>query len=181
MKIVHTDIDGLLVIEPRVFEDERGFFYESFNQKTWKKKTNLNTKFVQDNFSQSEKGVLRGLHFQNPPFTQEKLVTVLSGAVLDVAVDLRKKSKTYGAHFKIELTAESKKQLFVPKGFAHGFLVLEDNTQFFYKCSEFYHPESEASILWNDPKIGINWKIKNPVLSEKDKRAINFINFESPF
>ncbi len=181
MKIIETGIKDLIVIEATVFGDERGYFYETFNTKSWKEKIGNLPDFVQDNESMSHAGVLRGLHFQKPPHSQGKLVRVVQGSVLDVAVDLRKNSETYGKHFKIELSGENKLQLFVPKGFAHGFLTLEDNTIFSYKCTNFYNKESEGGLLWNDKDLGIDWKNNDPILSEKDKYYKSFITFESPF
>lgn len=180
MNIKETHLSGLLIIQPRVFPDERGYFFESFNAKTLKNK-GLDVSFVQDNISMSQKGVLRGIHFQKPPYAQGKLVQVLRGAVLDVAVDLRKNSPTYGEHYAHILSEENKTQLFVPEGFGHGFVTLEDNTLFSYKCTNFYNKESEGSILWNDKNLGIDWQIKDPIISEKDKIAKPFLNFTSPF
>src|SRR5690554_2825248 len=180
MNIKETHLSGLLIIQPRVFPDERGYFFESFNAKTLKNK-GLNVSFVQDNISMSQKGVLRGIHFQKPPYAQGKLVQVLRGAVLDVAVDLRKNSPTYGEHYAHILSEENKTQLYVPEGFGHGFVTLEDNTLFSYKCTNFYNKESEGSILWNDKNLGIDWQIKDPIISEKDKIAMPFLNFTSPF
>ena len=178
MKIKKTPIKDLLIIEPKIFNDKRGYFFESYNKE---KLTILDTEFIQDNESKSQKNVLRGLHFQKPPFAQAKLVRVSKGAVLDVAVDLRKNSKTYGKHFAIKLSAKNKKQLFVPKGFAHGFLTLKNNTIFNYKCSNFYNAESEVIINCVDEYLNINWKTKKTILSNRDKNGINFSNFESPF
>lgn len=180
MNIKETHLSGLLIIQPRVFPDERGYFFESFNAKTLKNK-GLDVSFVQDNISMSQKGVLRGIHFQKPPYAQGKLVQVLRGAVLDVAVDLRKNSPTYGEHYAHILSEENKTQLYVPEGFGHGFVTLEDNTLFSYKCTNFYNKKSEGSILWNDKNLGIDWQIKNPIISEKDKIAKPFLNFTSPF
>lgn len=181
MNIIETEIEGVFIIEPRVFEDERGYFFESFNAKLWKEKTGVELEFVQDNESKSNKGVLRGLHFQAPPYAQAKLVRVVSGKVLDVAVDLRKGSKTYGQHVTAVLSAENKRQFFIPEGFAHGFLTLEDNTIFSYKCTGFYNHESEGGLMWNDPILNIDWKINNPILSEKDKDYKIFDTFVTPF
>ena len=180
MKFITTPIDGLLVIHPKVFEDERGYFYESFNENNFKE-NGINIHFVQDNQSLSQPGVLRGLHFQKPPFDQGKLVRVIKGAVLDVAIDIRKHSPTYGKHFDIVLNEQNKTMLWIPSGFAHGFLTLEDNTIFSYKCTNFYNKEAEDSILWNDTSIGINWGIDSPMLSEKDKSAKKFLDFQSCF
>lgn len=179
MNIEKTFIEGLLIITPTVFTDNRGYFLESYNKK--KLEDILDVDFVQDNESQSQKGVLRGLHFQKPPYAQGKLVRVIKGSVLDLAVDLRTNSKTYGKHFSITLSEENKKQFYVPEGFAHGFLVLEDNTIFSYKCTNYYNKASEASLLWNDTTLNINWQIENPIISEKDKIGQEFANFISPF
>jgi len=155
---------------------------ESYNSQLFKDTTNLNVEFVQDNESQSNKGVLRGLHFQKPPHAQGKLVRVVKGSVLDVAVDIRKSSKTFGKHFSIVLSEENKTQFYVPPGFAHGFLVLEDNTIFSYKCTGFYNKESEVSLRWDDGDINIDWGIKDPILSEKDKNSsVIWNNLNSPF
>lgn len=181
MKITKTGIEGLIVIEPSVFGDDRGYFFESFNQKYWEEILGKDRHFVQDNESLSQKGVLRGLHFQKPPFAQGKLVRVVKGSVLDVAVDLRRDSATYGQHFKIVLSQENKNQLYIPEGFAHGFLALEDDTVFSYKCTNFYNKESELGLMWNDPSLGIDWNYDNPLLSEKDKDYDQFSSFASPF
>lgn len=168
-----TGIEGLFVIEPTVFEDERGYFMETYNENDFKE-IGIDVKFVQDNQSKSKKGVLRGLHIQQN-FPQSKLVRVVSGAVYDVAVDLRPGSKTYGKYFSVELSAENKKQFFIPKNFAHGFLVLSDEAEFTYKVDDFYHPNDELGLLWNDPDINVAWPlekiggVENLILSEKDK------------
>lgn len=180
MELIKTSIDGLLIIKPDVFKDDRGYFYESYNKERFAKE-GLTMTFVQDNESKSCKGVLRGLHFQKPPFAQGKLVRVIKGSVMDVAVDLRKDSLTYGKWESVVLTEDNKLQFWIPEGFAHGFVALEDNTIFNYKCTNVYNKESEGSILWNDPDININWNIDNPILSEKDKISPLFKNFESPF
>lgn len=180
MELIKTSIDGLLIIKPDVFKDDRGYFYESYNKERFAK-AGLTMDFVQDNESKSSKGVLRGLHFQKPPFAQGKLVRVIKGSVMDVAVDLRKDSPTYGKWESVVLTEDNKLQFWIPEGFAHGFVALEDNTIFNYKCTNVYNKESEGSILWNDPDININWNIDNPILSEKDKISPLFKNFESPF
>lgn len=180
MKKINTTIDGLFVIEPRVFEDNRGYFFESFNADKFID-LGINKVFVQDNQSLSQKGVLRGLHFQNPPYAQAKLVRVIKGAVLDIAVDIRKNSPTYGQTFSIELTEQNKKMLYIPEGFAHGFLTLEDDTIFSYKCSDNYHPEVEDAILWSDKDLNIDWNIENPLVSDKDKIAQTFNDFKSQF
>ena len=176
------NIKGLFVITPRVFKDDRGYFFESFNKFFFINEMGVNiANFLQDNQSKSSINVLRGLHFQNPPNSQAKLVRVLSGSVLDVVVDIRKNSPTYGNHYKIVLSSENFKMLYVPEGFAHGFLTLEDNTIFSYKCTSFYNKESEGSILWNDTTLNIDWKIKKPILSEKDEIAQKFCSFVSKF
>lgn len=179
MIIEQTNIPDLLLITPNVYADERGYFMESYNQK--KTAVLIKEKFVQDNESVSKKDVLRGLHLQLPPYAQAKLVRVIKGSILDVAVDLRKDSKTFGQHFKHVLSGENKKQLFVPAGFAHGFLSLEDDTILNYKCSDYYHAKSEVSLLWNDPEFNIDWGIVDPILTEKDRLAEKFVTFENPF
>ena len=180
MEIIKTSIEGLLVIKPIVFNDDRGYFYESYNKRKFSK-FGLEMNFVQDNESLSAKNVLRGLHFQKPPYAQGKLVRVVKGSVLDVAVDLRRNSLTYGKWESRILSEQNKEMFWIPEGFAHGFLTLEDNTIFNYKCTNFYNKESECSILWNDPDINIEWNIENPILSDKDKISPLFKNFESPF
>lgn len=171
MKAIKTEIEGVTIIEPRLFNDERGYFFESFSQRDFENQVR-NIRFVQDNESKSSYGVLRGLHFQKPPFTQSKLVRVIKGAVLDVAVDIRKGSPTFGQHVAVELTEENHLQLFVPRGFAHGFSVLSEEVIFQYKCDNFYAPQSEGAIAWNDPDLHIDWRIPadKVILSEKDKR-----------
>ncbi|MBT4477796.1 MAG: dTDP-4-dehydrorhamnose 3,5-epimerase [Flavobacteriales bacterium] len=180
MKIIKTEIEGLLIIEPRVFEDERGYFFESWSKDAFEN-AGLDINFVQDNQSLSSKGVVRGLHFQNPPFAQGKLVRVLKGSVLDVAVDIRKNSPTYGKHVSAHLSEENKTMFWIPPGFAHGFSTLENNTIFSYKCSGVYNKESEGSLMWNDTDLNIDWKIKNPIISEKDQNSALFTNFKSLF
>lgn len=177
MKIIRTDIIDLVIIEPRIFTDSRGYFYESFNQNDFEKQI-TQTDFVQDNESYSTYGVLRGLHFQRPPFEQAKLVRVIKGRVLDVAVDIRKGSSTYGKHIAVELSEENKRQFFIPKGFAHGYVVLSEEAIFQYKCDNYYSPKHEGSIRWNDPELNINWIINTNeiVLSEKDSSASFFEN-----
>lgn len=172
MLVVKHYIEGLLTIEPRVFGDERGYFFESFNERDFESATGLNVRFVQDNESCSRRGVLRGLHFQKEPYAQSKLVRVVRGKVLDVAVDIRPDSPTFGRYVATELSGENHRQMFIPKGFAHGYVVLEDNTIFQYKCDEFYHPESEDGIAWNDPQIGIEWPLAESelILSDKDRK-----------
>lgn len=175
MKVVETGIQGLAILEPKVFGDDRGFFFESFNEKLWKS-LGFDSHFVQDNISWSRKGVLRGLHFQTGVHAQAKLVSVVHGAVLDVAVDLRKKSPTFKKSYAIELSAENKRQLYIPRGFAHGFLVLSDEAVFTYKCDNFYQPSAERGILFDDPDLAIDWKM-NPdqfVISEKDRKNQTF-------
>lgn len=180
MKIEKTSIEDLLIIEPAVFGDSRGFFFEAYNKDRFES-MGIKENFVQDNVSKSSKGVLRGLHFQNNPFAQGKLVSVITGAVLDVAVDIRKNSPTYGQHYKIELNERNKLQFYIPPGFAHGFLTLEDDTIFSYKCTNLYNKESEGSIIWNDKDLAINWGIEDPLVSEKDNLAPSFGDFESKF
>lgn len=166
---IKSKIEGLVIIEPSVFADERGFFMEVYNQKTFAE-NGINVEFVQDNHSRSTKGVLRGLHFQKPPFAQDKLVRCTRGEVLDVAVDLRQDSPTFGQHEAVLISEENKKMVFIPKGFAHAFLVLSDIADFQYKCSNLYNKESEGGLLYNDPEIGIDWpNLENLILSEKDK------------
>ena len=180
MKINKTFIEDLLVIEPRLFKDERGFFYESFNKNNLDKIVNI--VFVQDNESKSYKGVVRGLHFQRPPFEQTKLVRCVSGKILDVAVDLRINSKTYGKSFSIELSSENNKQLFIPKGFAHGFQVLSETAIVNYKVDNFYNSKSDSGIIWNDKDLSIDWNLDiKPLLSEKDLKLDLFKNLKSPF
>ena len=179
MILEKTNIKDIILLTPRVYKDERGYFMESYNQK--KVEILIKDRFVQDNESVSHKNVLRGLHFQLPPHAQSKLIRVVKGSILDIAVDLRKDSSTYGEHFKHVLSGENKKQLYIPVGFAHGFLSLEDNTILNYKCSDYYSASAEASIIWNDPQLKIDWGIENPILAEKDQLAENFITFENPF
>lgn len=171
MEVIKTEIEGLYVIEPRVFEDDRGYFFESFNQKEFDEKVGP-VHFVQDNESRSQYGVVRGLHFQRGENAQAKLVRVVVGSVLDVAVDLRPESPTFGKHVSVELTAENHRQFFIPRGFAHGFSVLSPLAVFQYKCDNFYCPKSEGAILWNDPDLAIDWRIpaSDVILSEKDSR-----------
>lgn len=170
MNVIKTNIEGVVIIEPKMFNDNRGYFFESFSQREFNEKVS-NITFVQDNESKSSYGVLRGLHFQKPPYAQSKLVRVVKGAVLDIAVDIRKDSPTFGKYESCLLTEENHKQFFLPKGMAHGFVVLSDEAIFQYKCDEFYHPESEGAIIWNDPTINIDWNIdtNDIILSEKDK------------
>lgn len=170
MKIIETAIEGVVIIEPRLFKDERGYFSESFSQREFEEKIRK-ISFVQDNESKSSYGVLRGLHFQKPPYAQSKLVRVIKGAVLDVAVDIRKGSPTFGKHVAVELTEENHLQLFIPRGFAHGFSVLSQEVIFQYKCDNFYAPQSEGALAWDDSDLNINWRIPTNqiILSEKDK------------
>ena len=178
MKISKTFIKDLLVIEPQLFKDDRGFFYESYN----KNNLDINIVFVQDNESKSYKGVIRGLHFQTPPFEQTKLVRCVSGNILDVAVDLRTNSKTYGKSFSIELSSENNRQLFVPKGFAHGFQVLSEIAIVSYKVDNYYNPDSDSGLIWNDKDLSIDWNLDlKPILSKKDLKLISFKELKSPF
>ncbi len=180
MEIIKTPLAGLLIIKPDVFEDERGYFFESYNQEKFLAHE-IDVTFVQDNESKSKRGVLRGLHFQNPPFAQGKLVRVMRGSVLDVAVDIRKASPTYGKWSSIVLSGQNKWMYWVPAGFAHGFLTLEDDTIFFYKCTNGYNKESEGAIRWNDPDLNVDWGISDPVISPKDEVAPLFTDFRSNF
>ena len=172
MEIIKTEIEGVVIIEPRIFHDDRGYFYESFSQREFEEKV-CKTVFVQDNQSKSSYGVLRGLHFQKAPYSQSKLVRCIKGAVLDVAVDIRKGSPTFGKYVAVELTEDNHRQFFVPRGFAHGFAVLSDEAVFQYKCDNYYNKESEGSIAWNDESLAIDWKIDmdKVILSEKDKNS----------
>lgn len=180
MEFIETQIKDLLIVKSQVFSDNRGYFYESFNANKWKD-AGVKIDVLQTNISKSQKGVVRGLHFQNPPFAQGKLIRVISGAVLDVAVDIRKKSPTYGEHFAIELSEQNKLALWIPPGFAHGFKTLQDETIFFYDCTNVYNKESEGSIRWDDPTLNIDWNIDEPLLSEKDKQAPSFKDINSVF
>ena len=187
MEVIKTTIDGVVIIDPRVFEDSRGYFFESFSQREFDEKVapilGHTVTFVQDNESKSSYGVMRGLHFQRPPFTQSKLVRCVKGAVLDVAVDIRKGSPTYGQHVAVELTEENHRQFFVPRGFAHGFAVLSETAVFQYKCDEFYHPEADGGISILDDSLGIDWRIptEKALLSEKDTKHFLLKDFDSPF
>ena len=177
IKVTTCDIEGLKVIEPKVFGDARGYFFESYNYNDYAA-AGITQEFVQDNQSASKKGVLRGLHFQKN-FPQDKLVRVINGEVFDVAVDLREGSKTYGKWFGVVLSAENKKQFFIPKNFAHGFVVLSDYAEFAYKCTDFYHPDDEGGIIWNDPDIGIDWPVEDEselIFSDKDQKWPQFAN-----
>lgn len=171
MNVIKTDIDGLVIIEPRVFGDSRGYFFESFSERDFKRKV-ADVDFVQDNESKSSYGVVRGLHFQRPPYAQAKLVRVVKGKVLDVAVDLRKGSPTFGHHVAVELSEDNHRQMFIPRGFAHGFSVLSDEVIFQYKCDNFYAPQSEGAVAWDDPDLGIDWGIPadKALLSDKDRK-----------
>ena len=180
MRLIETGLTNLYVIESNVFHDSRGYFFEGFNRESLLNE-GLDIQIAQTNISKSEAGVVRGLHFQNPPFAQGKLIRVLKGAVLDVVVDIRKESPTYGKHFSIELTDENHKALWVPPGFAHGFKTLVDETLFHYDCTEVYNKDSEGSILWNDPTLNIDWAVANPTLSPKDENGQLFKNFKSQF
>ena len=182
MEIIKTGIEGVVILEPRIFRDARGYFFESFSVREFEEKV-ARTIFVQDNESCSSYGVIRGLHFQKPPFTQAKLVRVIKGSVLDVAVDLRKGSPTYGKHVAVELTEDNHRQLFIPHGFAHGFAVLSDEVLFQYKCDNYYAPQSEGGILWNYPDLQIDWCIPEDkvILSEKDTRHPMLKDYISDF
>ena len=182
MKFTKTSIEGLVIIDPTVFGDNRGYFLESYNEKEFKEVIG-NVSFVQDNESKSSKGVLRGLHFQKSPFAQAKLVRCIEGKVLDVVVDIRKNSKTYGQYFTTELSGENKKQVFIPRGFAHGFLVLSDSAIFAYKVDNTYAPEYDAGIRWNDPIVNIQWGLSESevLVSDKDAQLPFFNEFDSPF
>jgi len=178
MKINKTFIEDLLIIQPQLFKDDRGFFYESYN----KNNLDINIVFVQDNESKSYKGVIRGLHFQAPPFEQTKLVRCVSGNILDVAVDLRTNSKTYGMSFSIELSSDNKKQLLIPKGFAHGFQILSETAIVNYKVDNYYNPKSDSGLIWNDKDLSIDWNLDlKPILSKKDLKLISFKDLKSPF
>jgi dTDP-4-dehydrorhamnose 3,5-epimerase len=175
MHVTPADIPDILIIEPTVFSDDRGFFLESFNQKIWEEKTGLQTTFVQDNHSRSTRGVLRGLHYQLPPAAQAKLVRCISGEIYDVAVDIRRSSNTFGKFYGCILSAENKKQLWIPEGFAHGFQVISESAEILYKTTAYYAPDSDRSMLWNDPDLGIDWPLnESPVLSAKDQAGSPF-------
>lgn len=182
MEVVETNIEGVIIIEPRIFKDDRGYFFESFSQREFEEKV-CKTTFVQDNESKSGYGVLRGLHFQKPPFAQSKLVRVIKGAVLDVAVDIRKGSPTFGQYVSVELTGDNHRQFFIPRGFAHGFSVLSEEVIFQYKCDNFYSPQSEGAIAWNDPDLNIDWRIpaEKVVLSEKDSKHPRLKDWQNVF
>ena len=182
MKVIKTPIEGVVIIEPKVFKDARGYFFESFSQREFEEKVRK-INFVQDNESMSSYGVMRGLHFQRPPFTQSKLVRCVKGRVLDVAVDIRKGSHTYGQHVAVELTEDNHRQFFVPRGFAHGFAVLSETAVFQYKCDNFYAPQADGGISIKDDSLGIDWHIpvENALLSEKDTKHALLKDFDSPF
>lgn len=183
MTIIKTAIEGPFIVEPRVFGDDRGYFFESFNQRDFAEQTGLELDFVQDNESRSTYGVVRGLHFQRPPYAQAKLVRVVEGRVLDVAVDIRRGSLTYGQYVAVELSSENHRQFYVPHGFAHGFAVLSDTAVFQYKCDNYYHPESEGALAWDDPDLAIDWQIAPDavLLSDKDRSHPRLVDFETPF
>jgi dTDP-4-dehydrorhamnose 3,5-epimerase len=181
MRLIETGLPGLALLEPKVFRDERGFFLETYNETAFAA-LGIHAHFLQDNHAySSQKYVLRGMHFQRPPFAQSKLVWVVRGSVMDVAIDLRRGSPTYGKHYSVELTAENMLRLFVPKGFAHGYITLTPDTEFLYKVDAPYAPQADAGLLWNDPDIGIAWPCEAPVLSPKDHLHPRFNNFVSPF
>ena len=182
MEVIKTEIEGVVIIEPRIFKDERGYFYESFSQREFEEKV-CRTTFVQDNQSKSSYGVLRGLHFQKPPYCQSKLVRCIKGAVLDVAVDIRKGSPTFGKYVAVELSEDNHRQFFVPRGVAHGFAVLTPDAVFQYKCDNFYNKESEGAVAWNDPQLAIDWKIPadKVLLSEKDRLNKDLANADFLF
>ena len=179
--VEERELEGIIIFETEVFRDDRGYFMEFYNEKRFNHNVLENFSFKQDNISCSKKNVLRGLHFQSPPYEQGKLIQVLNGKVIDVVVDLRMNSKTFGKHMKIELSSDNCKQLWIPPGFAHGFLTLEDDTLFSYKCTNHYSKNHEMNLLWNDENLNIEWGIKNPIISEKDKKATKFQDLNSPF
>lgn len=180
MELIETGFKDLILINPRVFKDDRGYFFESYNKDKFAD-IGIHAEFTQDNQSLSNKGIVRGLHFQSPPHAQGKLVRVIKGAVQDVVLDIRKNSPTYGKHYVVDLTEDNFLMLYIPPGFAHGFATLSDNTIFSYKCTDTYHPETEGGLAWNDREFGIKWAFTNPVLSEKDKKYLPFSLFVSPF
>ena len=183
MKVIETGIEGLLIIEPKVFKDGRGHFFEAFSERDFQILTGRNLHFVQDNESESCYGVIRGLHFQQPPYAQSKLVRVVKGKVVDVALDLREGSPTFGRHLALELSGDNYRQLFIPQGFAHGFAVLSDSAVFQYKCDNYYAPSSEGAIAWNDPDLGIDWKLPpgSIILSDKDRNHPLLKDIITPF
>lgn len=182
MKVIETPFEGLFVIEPMVIEDDRGFFMESYNKQRLSD-AGISIDFVQDNHSRSHQGVIRGLHFQNPPYEQTKLIRSIAGDILDVVVDIRKNSKTYGQHFSVLLSANNKKQLLVPAGFAHGFVALSPEVEILYKCDQFYNKESEGGLRFDDPELGIDWQLdlSRAIISEKDRQHPSFREFQSQF
>lgn len=182
MALIKTDIPGLIVFEPKVFNDSRGYFYESYNEKTFQD-AGIDIKFVQDNQAKSGYGVIRGLHYQLDPYSQSKLLRVLSGTIIDVVVDIRKNSPTYGKTFSIELSAENKKQILVPQGFAHGYSVISESAEIFYKCDNFWNMESEGGIMYNDPQLNIDWGIPDDkeIISDKDRNHPDFENIKHNF
>ena len=183
MNVIDTEIEGLKIIEPRIFGDARGYFFESFSERDFAEQTGIHVQFVQDNESKSVYGVVRGLHFQAPPFAQSKLVRVVCGRVIDVAVDIRHGSPTYGRHVAVELSGKNHRQFFISKGFAHGFAVLSDEVVFQYKCDAYYNPQSEGAIAWNDPMLAIDWQLPadKVILSDKDRHHPMFNEFVTPF
>ena len=187
MEVIKTKLDGVLILEPKIFKDDRGYFFESFSQRDFDAcvapRLGHTIHFIQDNESKSSYGVMRGLHYQRMPYTQSKLVRVVQGCVLDVAVDIRKGSPTYGKHVAVELSGENHRQFFIPRGFAHGFSVLSDEVVFQYKCDNFYAPSEEGALAWDDPKLGIDWGIPEEavLLSEKDRHHQSLDQLESPF
>lgn len=183
MRILKTDIEGVYIIEPRLFEDERGYFFEAFSERKFAELTGIETRFVQDNESRSAKGVVRGLHFQLPPHAQSKLVRVVRGKILDIAVDIRRGSPTFGHYVAVELSEHNHRQLFIPRGFAHGFSVLEGDAIVEYKCDNYYAPETEGAIRWNDPTLAIDWKVADneAIVSAKDKKNSLFEECEALF
>ena len=181
MQVEQTPLDGLIILTPDVYSDDRGYFFESYNETRFQELTGLQIDWKQDNESYSKKGTLRGLHYQLPPFAQDKLVRVAQGSVYDVVVDMRKASPTFGKAYGLELSAANKKQMFIPKGFAHGFQVLEDETLFVYKCSEVYHAASDRCLKFNDAHFAIEWPLSDPLLSAKDQQAPGWNEIEKPF
>lgn len=181
MKLIETKIKDLYILDPRVFGDDRGYFFESFNSQTFQELIGEEVEFVQDNQSMSGENIVRGLHFQNPPFAQGKLVRVIKGEVIDVAVDIRKDSPTYGEHVSVRLSGENNRMFWIPPGFAHGFSSLEEGTIFSYKCTNYYSKESEGSVAWDDPELNINWGVENPIISEKDQESPLFRDLKSKF
>lgn len=181
MKLIPTKIKDLFIIEPTVFGDDRGYFFESFNSEMFNNLIGEEVEFVQDNQSMSGANIVRGLHFQNPPYAQGKLVRVIAGEVIDVAVDIRKDSPTYGEYVSVKLTGENKKMFWIPEGFAHGFSSLKEGTIFSYKCTNYYNKESEGSIAWDDDFLKINWEVESPIISEKDAKSPSFKELSSKF